>query len=136
VFQRVPFRSRVFFFFFFGFFNLVYYQLCQAIEPNSPELPTLAGRIIDIVVKDPSNGRTQLKYRILANLYNGTPRTSSFRFTICDALLGIAVEHDELDALHLKLSDVERWLQEWDVSQEKKSDFLKTIADKLLVGRP
>ncbi len=47
-----------------GFFNLVYYQLCQAIEPNSPELPTLAGRIIDVVVKDPSNGRTQLKYRM------------------------------------------------------------------------
>lgn len=46
------------------------------------------------------------------------------------------MEHDELDALHLKLSDVERWLQEWDVSQEKKSDFLKTIADKLLVGKP
>jgi len=38
--------------------------------------------------------------------------------------------------LHLKSSDVERWLQEWDVSQEKKSKLLKTIGEKLAVARP
>lgn len=65
----------------------------------------------------------------LSNLYNCIPRTSGLRLVACNALLALAVKHDDIDAIHLSLPDVERWLEEWNVSQEEKSTFLKTIAN-------
>ena len=44
-----------------------------------------------------------------------------------EALIRIAASSDELEQLQLSLPEVEKWLSEWDVSQEEKSTYLKTL---------
>jgi len=43
--------------------------------------------------------------------------------------LELAVANEELEALQIKTSDVEKWIDEWDISADEKSDFVKSIAD-------
>lgn len=68
----------------------------------------------------------------LANLFNAIPRTSPARLVVCNALLRLAAANDELDTLHLSAADVNRWLSEWGVSSEEKSNFLKAVSDAFL----
>ena len=70
-----------------------------------------------------TNGFTRL-----SNLFNALPRNSSLRLTVYTSLLEFAVANEELDALQLTRSDVEKWLLEWNISSEEKNAFLKTIA--------
>lgn len=65
----------------------------------------------------------------LANLFNAIPRTSPARLVVCEALLKLTAENDELDILQLSPADVDRWLGEWGVSAETKSEFYKNIAE-------
>ena len=50
-----------------GFFNLLYYLLCDAAELGSNEFQIPATRILDVVLKD-SSDRTQLKYRMYVHI--------------------------------------------------------------------
>lgn len=72
----------------------------------------------------------------LANLFNALPRTSSVRLLVCEALLKLAAESDDIDTLQLSPSDVDRWLAEWKASAEEKSQFMKTVVETYYsVGR-
>ena len=51
------------------------------------------------------------------------------RLPVYRALIEHASANDELDVLGLSQSEVEKWLSEWDVSQDEKSGFLKLIVD-------
>ena len=53
------------------------------------------------------------------------------RLPISTTLVQVAAANGEFDVLALTKSDVERWLKEWNVSDEEKSQFLKTIIDTL-----
>ena len=44
-------------------------------------------------------------------------------------LLELACANDETHVLGLTLPEVEKWLSEWEISSEEKSDFLKLIVD-------
>ena len=46
-----------------------------------------------------------------------------------EALIRTAAAHDELEQRALSLPEVEKWLSEWEVSQEEKSAYLKVLVD-------
>ena len=68
-------------------------------------------------------------FRRLANLFNSIPRNSPLRLAVYNTLLALATSNDDLDILKLSRVDVEKWLSEWNVSQDEKSTFLKSIVD-------
>jgi len=51
------------------------------------------------------------------------------RLQIYTTLLQVAGANGDFEIVTLTKSDVERWLKEWDVSDEEKGQFLKTIID-------
>ncbi len=65
----------------------------------------------------------------LSNLFNAIPRSSSLRLKVNKTLVEIASENDELNHLHLSVSEVEKWLSEWQVTSEEKTAYLKTLVD-------
>lgn len=67
----------------------------------------------------------------LSNLFNAAPRTSALRLPIYTALFQIAATNNDLEVLALTKSDVQQWLREWQISDEEKGQFLKTIIDTL-----
>ncbi|KAJ7167617.1 hypothetical protein C8R46DRAFT_1093603 [Mycena filopes] len=111
-----------------GFFNLIYAHLFSLYSPDSPETKQSVATLVQTISSAPSE-QTSIKYRLLSNLFNAIPRKSPLRFAVYTKLLDLATANDELDALQLARIDVEKWLQEWDISSEEKSAFLKTIAD-------
>ncbi|CAL1700392.1 unnamed protein product [Somion occarium] len=72
---------------------------------------------------------SSIKYRILSNIFNATPRKSGLRLPVHRALIELASANDELDHLAVSVSEVEKWLSEWDVSVDEKTSFLKTLFD-------
>jgi translation initiation factor 3 subunit M len=51
--------------------------------------------------------------------------------------LDLASENEELEVLHLHKSEVDKWLEQWDIDVEEKALFLKQIADVLVkAGQP
>ncbi|KAL0580738.1 hypothetical protein V5O48_001296 [Marasmius crinis-equi] len=111
-----------------GFFNLIYSHFLALCPPNSSE----AKQHLDTILKAVSSAPTEQnynKYRVLSNLFNAIPRTSPLRLSVYRTLLDIATANDQIDVLQLSRTDVNNWLVEWEVSQEEKSAFLKSIAD-------
>ncbi|KAF7294350.1 Eukaryotic translation initiation factor 3 subunit M [Mycena chlorophos] len=109
-----------------GFFNLINAHLLSLYAPNSPESSQHVSALIALFS---ASEQRQLKYRLLSNLFNALPRKSPLRLTVYSALLDLAIANEELEALQLTRTDVEKWLGEWDISAEQKSAFLKTLAD-------
>lgn len=64
----------------------------------------------------------------LSNLFNNLPRTSALRRNVYVALLNLASEQGDLDVLQVERTNVNRWLGEWEISDEDKSAFLDTVA--------
>jgi translation initiation factor 3 subunit M len=68
----------------------------------------------------------------LTNLFNAIPNRSALRPQVYQALLRLATENEELDVLQLKPSDIEKWLDEWDINDHEKSDFIKSVSDAFI----
>ena len=51
------------------------------------------------------------------------------RLSIYTTILDLASANDELNILNVSRSDVEKWLAEWDISNEDKAAFAKRFAD-------
>ncbi|KAL1754733.1 hypothetical protein FB107DRAFT_263039 [Schizophyllum commune] len=111
-----------------GFFNLLFSHLISLYPATSAEASPLLPPLIQTIASAPAT-QSGLKYRILTNLFNLLPRTSSLRLDVYNALLAIAAAQGELSVLQLSRTDVEKWISEWDVTSEKKSHFLKAIVD-------
>ncbi|KIJ13258.1 hypothetical protein PAXINDRAFT_136201 [Paxillus involutus ATCC 200175] len=119
-----------------GFFNLLFSHLFTLWQVDSPETSQHVIFLLTVISASPSDN-SSVKYRILSNLFNTTPRSSALRPPIYTTLLQVAAANNELELLALSKSDVERWLKEWEVSDEEKSQFLKTIVDTLTqAGQP
>ena len=57
--------------------------------------------------------------------------------SVYQALLRIATEEDELEALGITRAEAEKWSSEWDISSEQKGEFLRSIADAYIkTGKP
>ncbi|KAF5393126.1 hypothetical protein D9757_001224 [Collybiopsis confluens] len=111
-----------------GFFNLIYAHLFTLFPPNTPEAKQHIDALQAVISAQPTE-QTLIKFRILSNLFNAIPRSSSLRLSVYNTILQIAVANDSIDILHLNPSDVNKWLNEWDISPEQKSAFLKSIVD-------
>ncbi|KAG1906184.1 uncharacterized protein F5891DRAFT_975617 [Suillus fuscotomentosus] len=57
---------------------------------------------------------------------------TSLRLPIYTPLLKVPANNGELETLCLSRSDVEQWLQEWDIFGEERSQFLKSIVDAFI----
>ncbi|OCH95934.1 PCI-domain-containing protein [Obba rivulosa] len=110
-----------------GFFNLLFAHLLTQFSPDSHEIKEHVAALLPVITSSPEAPPS--KYRILSNLFNAIPRHSSLRLPVYKALLELAAANDDLDRLGLSRAEVEKWLQEWDVSPEEKSELLKAIAD-------
>ncbi|KAF9809857.1 hypothetical protein IEO21_07218 [Rhodonia placenta] len=109
-----------------GFFNLLFSHLITLLPLGEPETKAHLAALLETI--STSSNHTPIKYRILTNLFNALPRRSSLRLHVYKTLLEIASEHDELALLSLSRQEVEKWLSEWDVAPEDKSDFIQLIA--------
>lgn len=112
-----------------GFFNLLYAHLFALYPPDSSEAKTYLTNLLQTTLSSSPSDRLSIKYRILANLFNSIPRNSPLRLAVYNTLLALATSNDDLDILKLSRADVEKWLSEWNISQDEKSTFLKSIVD-------
>ncbi|KAF8559437.1 hypothetical protein OG21DRAFT_1431600 [Imleria badia] len=113
-----------------GFFNLLQSHLFTLWQLDSSETRQHVVYLLSVISSSPSN-TTPIKYRVLSNLFNATPRSSALRLPIYTTLFQLAARNSDIEVLALTKSNVERWLKEWDVSDDEKSQFLKTIIDEL-----
>ncbi|KAA1473359.1 hypothetical protein DENSPDRAFT_802463 [Dentipellis sp. KUC8613] len=110
-----------------GFFNLLYAHVLTLWPADSEERKTHVAHLLQVIASSPAEHN--IKYRILSNLFNALPRTSPLRLSVYNTLLELASANDELDVLQLSQSDVEKWLQEWNISPSEKTAFLKALVD-------
>ncbi|KAL6309844.1 PCI-domain-containing protein [Sparassis latifolia] len=110
-----------------GFFNLLFSHFLTVLPLDAPETKVHLIALLQAISSTPD--QTLTKYRILSNIFNAIPGQSPLRLLVYKTLIEIASASDELEHLTLERAKVEKWLQEWDVSQQEKSDFLKSIAD-------
>lgn len=111
-----------------GFFNLIYSHLFVLHPPGTPEAKIYLTSLLQ-TISSASSDRPSIKYRILSNLFNAIPQTSSLRLAIYNTLLDLATANGELEVLQLSRADVEKWLSEWEITPDEKSAFLKRIVD-------
>ncbi|EPQ59896.1 hypothetical protein GLOTRDRAFT_23467, partial [Gloeophyllum trabeum ATCC 11539] len=110
-----------------GFFNLLYSHLLTVYPTESTQTKEAVSHLLQVISL--SSAESSIKYRILSNLFNALPRRSPLRLPVYRTLLDIASTNDELEVLQISRADVEKWMQEWDVTPEEKSQFLKSISD-------
>ena len=128
-----------------GFFNLLYSHvltlfpetskaqehlgpLLVTISSAPSEMPTTKYRMYGFIVLD-HRWPILLSMLSLSNLFNALPRQSPLRLQVFNVLLPLAASNNDLEVLKITRSSVDRWLSEWDISQEEKTAFLKNIAD-------
>lgn len=72
----------------------------------------------------------------LSNLHNSLPRRSGLRLLVNQALVQTASTHDEIEHLQLSPAEVNKWLSEWEISDEDKSTYLKSLVDVYAKAEP
>ncbi|KIP08329.1 hypothetical protein PHLGIDRAFT_69543 [Phlebiopsis gigantea 11061_1 CR5-6] len=112
-----------------GFFNLLFAHLLTSFPADAPETKEHVLKLLQIIASSDARPTTRLRMYVLSNLFNALPRRSGLRLPVNEALIRIAASSDELEQLSLTLPEVEKWLSEWDVSQEQKTTYLKTLVD-------
>jgi len=113
-----------------GFFNLLFAHVFSLWSPGDSELLVQMDALL-AQVTGASTPTSSVKYRIISNLFNAAPRESAVRLHAYKALLKVAAESGEVSLLQVSKSDVEGWLEEWDVSVEEKAELLVQIAEAL-----
>lgn len=139
-----------------GFFNLLFAHILS-LYPDPAASRERISPILSII-STPSSEFITLKYKLyalflpfhlsslpqlasatysLSNLFNALPRTSSLRFDAYNILLSLTTAHNSVDVLQISKPSVDAWLSEWDISEEQKSTFLKSVADAYAkAGKP
>ncbi|CAE6429780.1 PCI domain-containing protein [Rhizoctonia solani AG-1 IA] len=110
-----------------GFFNLLNSHLV-ALFTETSELEPHVTALVDAVLGAPETF-TGIKYRVLSNLFNSLPRSSPLRQHVYRALLNMASNEGDLEVLQVNRTDVNRWLSEWNISDQDKSAFLDAVAE-------
>ncbi|KAK7696295.1 hypothetical protein QCA50_000949 [Cerrena zonata] len=110
-----------------GFFNLLLSHSLVLLPLDAPETKEQLATLFQTISS--AEGSSSTKYRILSNLFNAIPRSSGLRLSVHQALVNLASTNDELDNLAVNVSEVEKWLSEWEVSAEEKVEFLKDLVE-------
>ncbi|PWN95806.1 hypothetical protein FA09DRAFT_321899 [Tilletiopsis washingtonensis] len=117
-----------------GAFNLLTALILYAWEKDEEKRAEVLAKLSAAVSKEQSGSgfdRAGAKYRILSNIFNALPASSSARLTVFESLLDVAAAHDELEYLSDAFSAIPAWLSSWDVPSERKSALLSSVASKL-----
>ncbi|KAF9006663.1 hypothetical protein BDQ17DRAFT_1324641 [Cyathus striatus] len=114
-----------------GFFNLVFAHLLNLYSPESSEANEYVQSLLT-TLSTPSPNRLSITYRILycnrlSNLFNVIPRASPLRLAVYRTLLSLATANDNLAALQIEQDEVKKWLSEWNIPEEEKAAFLKSL---------
>ncbi|KAF8514828.1 PCI-domain-containing protein [Hysterangium stoloniferum] len=112
-----------------GFFNLVYCHVLSLYPPDSADSTELVESLVSAITSSPPTEHTTIKYRTLTNLFNAVPNRSTLRPRVYQALLSLTTENEELEVLQLKPSHIEKWLEEWDITDDEKSKFIKSVSN-------
>ncbi|TCD70003.1 hypothetical protein EIP91_005253 [Steccherinum ochraceum] len=110
-----------------GFFNLLLAHLLSLFPLDAPQTSQFVVGLLQTIVN--SNEPSGTKYRILTNLYNTIPQHCGLRLPVQRTLVEIASANDELSYISLSTAVLEKWLSEWDVTDEEKSKFIKVVVD-------
>ncbi|PIL37471.1 hypothetical protein GSI_01165 [Ganoderma sinense ZZ0214-1] len=110
-----------------GFFNLLFSHFLALYPLDEPATRSQLATLLKTI--SASSDQTSARYRILSNLFNAIPRRSGLRLPVYRTLLTLASANDDLDALGLSQSEIEKWLSEWEVTPEEKSGFINLIVD-------
>ncbi|PWN94410.1 hypothetical protein FA10DRAFT_249168 [Acaromyces ingoldii] len=113
-----------------GFFNLVSAIVASLFSDEEVE-PLVKELCAAIVKEGQAMEKTIVRYRILTNIYNSLPATSSNRYLVFTTLLELASSNDELDLLADALTALPSRLAVWNIDAAKKSGLLASAASAL-----
>ncbi|EIN10991.1 PCI-domain-containing protein [Punctularia strigosozonata HHB-11173 SS5] len=111
-----------------GFFNLLFAHLLSLWPVNSAETKAHVTTLLH-VISSAHSADESIKYRVLSNLFNALPRRSALRLPVYNAILRVASITGDLAEIRESQAVIERWLSEWEISTEEKSEFWKGLAD-------
>ncbi|KAF8914261.1 hypothetical protein CPB84DRAFT_1721203 [Gymnopilus junonius] len=114
-----------------GFFNLLFAHIFALYPADSTEVKQYLSTLLRSISSS-STDRLSVKYRVISNLFNTIPRNSPLRLLVYQTILDLATSQDELHILEITKPNVERWLSEWEITDEEKASFLKSIVDAYL----
>ncbi|KAI8391440.1 uncharacterized protein BYT42DRAFT_556858 [Radiomyces spectabilis] len=111
-----------------GAFNLL---LVIVLEAPEAVLASAVKQVIETLTKTESS-KTSLKQKILLNLYNALPGTSSLRYDTFIGLVDVTAKADELDSLYPQLEYVDTWAKQWGIDKEAERQLYNHLSEKLL----
>lgn len=112
-------------------FESIYNLLIALIkDASSTVIREIIKYIVDPIVASGSE-KTLLKLRVLSNLYNNLERTSPSRFDVYQAIVAVAANGEEVDVLIPSLSQLDKWLVEWNVNVDEKKEIYLRLTDVL-----
>ncbi|KAJ3119398.1 hypothetical protein HK098_005524 [Nowakowskiella sp. JEL0407] len=109
-------------------FNLVL-ALVKTVETDD-DLKLLVEKFCAVVTKDPLD-KSHLKLKLLTNLYNTIPATSSLRYFVYKSIVSLATTSDDLDLLTPTFTYLDAWILEWKLSPKEKADFYLLLSESL-----
>ncbi|KAI8341392.1 hypothetical protein BC941DRAFT_449817 [Chlamydoabsidia padenii] len=108
-------------------FNLTIVILLGAPEQVIPgAVKTLASSL-----SNTESTKTSLKQKILLNLYNALPTTSTLRYDVFLALVNVTAQADELESLTSQLANVGAWAKQWGIDIATERQLYQHLSEKL-----
>ncbi|KAJ3048454.1 hypothetical protein HK097_010516 [Rhizophlyctis rosea] len=100
-------------------------------DASTDVTPEVVKNIITPIVNSPAD-RAQSKLRILSNLYNNLPPTSSLRYEVFLAIINVAAKGDELDVLIPELDEnLNRSVNLWGVGLNQERELYLRLSESL-----
>ncbi|KAM9957675.1 hypothetical protein ACTFIW_012642 [Dictyostelium discoideum] len=109
-----------------GFFNVIL-TILHKLE-NEDEINIVSQKIRDSLSAHPTEN-SQLKIKILTNLFNSFQPKSTQRYDIFFALVKLASDSNNLEFVKYQITDIDSWLEDWNVSIQQKRKLYKLISN-------
>ncbi|KAJ3082698.1 hypothetical protein HK102_001503 [Quaeritorhiza haematococci] len=108
------------------------YNLLIALTKDAPAdiLPTLVKNIVTPIVES-STEQTQLKLKVLGNLYNYLEASSLSRYDVYVAILNVAANGDEMDIILPTLPMLDTWIKQWGLGLNQTRQLFLLVSEKL-----
>ncbi|KAI8621513.1 hypothetical protein BC830DRAFT_180443 [Chytriomyces sp. MP71] len=109
----------------------VYNLLIAIVSQAKPDdLPELVTQIINPIVASPEESAQQ-KLKVLSNLYNSLESTSHIRYTVFMAIIQLASQSNELDALVPALPQLDSFFIAWGVELDETRRMILLLSEVL-----
>ncbi|KAJ3177850.1 hypothetical protein HDU85_005762 [Gaertneriomyces sp. JEL0708] len=112
-------------------FEPVYNLLIALIKDAQPEIvPKLITSII-APIEQTAAEKSQLKLKVLSNLYNILESNCAVRYDVYAAIWNVAAKSGDIDILIPHLTSLDTWIAEWGVALNKRRALYLLISQKL-----